>query len=245
VISRPSSPRPELVELRIADPAERWEALGFTVEDSHADVGGVRLRFGAPGTGIAGWTIRGIEPTSEIDGLPTAVEPEASGPRARQRRATGQLPPTSEHPNQAAAIDHVVVTTPDFDRTAVALEAAGMPLRRIRETPRLRQGFRRLGPAILELVELPEAPDGPARFWGLVAIVPDLPALQERLGDRLGTARDAVQPGRRIATVQDVAGLGLAVAFMTPEPAEPGEPRDHRASPTAEATRSRLDTLDP
>jgi hypothetical protein len=213
VITRPSSPRPELVELRIADPAERWEALGFAVGDSHAVVGGVRLQFGAPGIGIAAWTIRGIEPTTEIDGLPTAVEP-----------TTGSPPPTSEHPNQAAAIDHVVITTPDFDRTAGALDAAGMPLRRIRETARFRQGFRRIGPAILELVELPEAPDGPARFWGLVAIVPDLGALQDRLGDRLGTARDAVQPGRRIATVQDIAGLGVAVAFMTPEPREPPEP---------------------
>jgi sensor domain CHASE-containing protein len=77
--------------------------------------------------------------------------------------------------------------------------------------------FRRLGPAILELVEAIDAPAGPARFWGLVVVVTDLEALAARLGDRLGSIRDAVQPGRRIATVRESAGLGQAVAFMSPE----------------------------
>ena len=31
-----------------------------------------------------------------------------------------------------------------------------------------------------------------------------------------GTPREAVQPGRRIATIRPAAGLGPAVAFMTP-----------------------------
>jgi hypothetical protein len=93
-----------------------------------------------------------------------------------------------------------------------------MELRRIRHAPGgFRQGFRRLGPAILELVETPEAPDGPARFWGLVVNVTDLGALAERLGDRLGPVKPAVQPGRHIATLRESAGLGQAVAFMSVE----------------------------
>jgi hypothetical protein len=85
-----------------------------------------------------------------------------------------------------------------------------------------RQGFRRLGPAILELVELigPTAPprDAPARFWGLVVIVDDLDALAERLGpERCSEPRDAVQPGRAIVTLRSAAGLSPALAFMTPE----------------------------
>jgi hypothetical protein len=128
-----------------------------------------------------------------------------------------EVPP---HPNGAVALDHVVVITPGFDRTASALEQAGMPLRRIRRAPGGgRQGFRRLGPAILELVEAPDLDDGPARFWGLVVIVPDLDALALRLGERLGEVRPAVQPGRWIATVRPPAGLEEAVAFMTPDPA--------------------------
>jgi hypothetical protein len=78
--------------------------------------------------------------------------------------------------------------------------------------------FRRLGPAVLELVEVDDAAPGPARFWGLVVIVADIEALAARLGDRLGSVREAVQPGRQIATLRESAGLGQAVAFMSPEP---------------------------
>jgi hypothetical protein len=109
--------------------------------------------------------------------------------------------------------------TPNFERTAAALASAGMPLRRVREAPGgIRQGFRRLGPAILELVEARDVRERAARFWGLVVIVRDLDALAERLGEQLGTIKDAVQPGRRIATLRASAGLGEAVAFMSPEP---------------------------
>jgi hypothetical protein len=110
----------------------------------------------------------------------------------------------------------VVVVTPDLDRTAAALEAANMPLRRIREVGSpgdpnaFRQGSRRLGPTILELVEAKAAPPGPARFWGLVVVV-------DALADRLGTIRPAVQPGRRIATLRSHANLGQKLAFMDPE----------------------------
>ena len=80
-----------------------------------------------------------------------------------------------------------------------------------------RQGFRRLGPAILELVQARDAPPGPARFWGLVVVVTDLERLARDLGDRLGPVHAAVQPGRRIATLRPSAGLLQAVAFMDPE----------------------------
>ncbi len=101
-----------------------------------------------------------------------------------------------------------------------------MPLRRIRvvggdprEDPAaFRQGFRRLGPAILELVEAKRAPAGPARFWGLVVIVDDLEALAERLGSQVSPPKPAVQPGRRIASLRASAGLSPRVAFMDPEP---------------------------
>ena len=59
------------------------------------------------------------------------------------------------------------------------------------------------------------APGAPATFWGLVFVVADLDAAGAVLGDRLGPARDAVQPGRRIATVRREAGLGLPVALIT------------------------------
>lgn len=197
--------RPELAALQIADAAPAWAALGFTVTDDGVVVlGGVELWLDAAGRGITGWTLRGLARRGDIDGLATG-------------ETTDPSPAAVEHPNGATGIDQVVVTTPDFDRTAAALQDAGMPLRRIRDAGGFRQGFRRLGPAILELVEVPHGPAGPARFWGLVVVVPDLEELRRRLAPLVGEARDAVQPGRHIAALTREAGLSLRVAFMDPE----------------------------
>jgi hypothetical protein len=69
-----------------------------------------------------------------------------------------------------------------------------------------------------EGTKLAADPGGPARLWGISFLVPDLDATAAALGDLLGTPRDAVQPGRRIATLRREANLGPAVAFMTPGP---------------------------
>ena len=193
-----------LVGLRLGDAPQRWSALGFAVHGDVLTLDGVHLQLGAPGRGIVAWALD--DRNEEIDGLPMM----SAAP-------TGQ---PVEHPNGAVGLDHVVVLTPDFDRTSAALDSAGLPLRRIRhvESGNFRQGFRRIGPCILELVEARDAPAGPARFWGLVVIVEDLGALAKHLGDRLGQIKPAVQPGRRIATLSRDAGLGTAVAFMDPEP---------------------------
>jgi hypothetical protein len=199
-----SSTRAELVALEVGDPPEAWEALGFSVSPDRAiELGGVRLQLGADGGGIVSWTLRGIDRTDAIDGLPTRVIDQSVA-----RDVAGS------HPNGAIAVDHVVILTPDFDRTAAAVAAAGMPLRREAERNGARQGFRRLGPAIMEIVQAPDV--GGTRFWGLVVIVSDLDALAERFGDLLSEIRPAVQPGRRIAPLRSKAGLGPAVAFMDP-----------------------------
>jgi hypothetical protein len=201
------SGRPELTELHIADPPERWEALGFAVDDHQMTLGGIQVHLGAQGRGITRWAIRDIPHTDAIDGLPTT---SASPPR--------KPPFPTTHPNGATGIDHVVILTPDFDRTSKALEQADMPLRRVGDAGNLRQGFRRLGPTILELVEAEAVPEGPARFWGLVVIVTDLQVLASRLADHLGPIKPAVQPGRRIATLRPSAGLTPNLALMTSEP---------------------------
>jgi hypothetical protein len=199
------APRAELAALQVADSPDAWEALGFTVSaDGMIVVGGVELWLDAAGHGITGWTLRKITVHHDIDGLPTGVTSDPASPD------TG-------HPNGALGLDHVVVTTPDFDRTATALEDAGIPLGRVRQVGEIRQGFRRLGPAILEIVEAPKMPVGPARFWGLVVIVADLESLKGRLAPHVGEIRDAVQPGRRIATLSQRAGLSPHIAFMDPE----------------------------
>lgn len=213
-----------LVALTVHDDPAAWRSAGFSVDgDGLCRVGAVVLRLVAPPDGrrpgVAGWSFAGLggtggeidEGTSgEIDGIPTTDGTAPSGP-----------PPT--HPIGVTTLDHVVVTTPDLGRTVTALEARG--LRTLRERPTdaggrpMRQVFLRHGEAILELVGPPEPSGaGPARFFGLAFTVSDLGASAERLGDDLGTVKEAVQPGRHIATVRAGAGLGLPVALMSPEP---------------------------
>lgn len=200
--------RAALVSLALSDPPERWRELGFTVEDSRLRVGQVGIALGSPGTGIVGWRLDGLPADApQIDGL--AWSAPAGGDPSGWPAA---------HPNGAVGVDHVVVVSPDFDRTSAALERAGLGLRRVRDAGGFRQGFRRLGASILELVEAREAdPDAPASFWGLVVVVSDIDALATRLGARLGAVKPAVQPGRRIATLRDSAGISTKLAFMDPD----------------------------
>jgi hypothetical protein len=211
---------PTLDELTIADPPEAWRACGFEVDGDLCVVGETRIRLAgsAAGRGLAGWSLRDLDAT-ELDGLPT-VRSDRPPPDA-----------SSSHPNGVAGLDHVVAITPDLDRTVAALEAAGLDLRRLREEPTPagapRQAFFRVGAPILEVVqEPPEAVERaggdsgrPAFFWGLAFATPDLDASLATLGDRAGEPRDAVQPGRRIATLRRAAGLGTPVALITPAPA--------------------------
>jgi len=209
-----AEPRPQIGELVVSDDPERWRALGFRVDDGQSRVGTVTIRFISDDRpGLIEWTLRGVE-AGDLDGLPT-------GPAGDPPEAPGPV-----HSNGALLLDHVVVNTPDLERTTRVLEAAGMERRRVREMGEgddaVRMGFFRLGEVILEVVESAESrtePDAPARFWGLVVIVDDLDDFARGAGDALGEVRDAVQPGRRIATVKRDAGLALPVAFMTPEPA--------------------------
>jgi hypothetical protein len=190
-------------QLAIGADASNWAEAGFAIAGDGARVGEVALRF-TGGDGIRGWRLEGIE--GEVDGLP-AVPPAEVGPRAGQ------------HSNGVTQIDHIVVLSPDLERTTRALEERGVERRRLREVDTddgpIRQGFFRLGEVILEVVGHPRAEPGAALFWGVTFAVEDLDACAELLGDRLGSIRDAVQPGRRIATVRGAAGLGLPVALIT------------------------------
>ena len=198
---------PELAELVIADPPDAWRELGFEVdEQDHLDIGGVRIRLGGGGSGITAWSLMRVNAMGSIDGLPSPV-PRVLYP-----------PPFKTHPNGATGIDHIVILSSSLDRTAAALERAGVELKRTQESERGRMGFRRLGPAVLEVVQRDELESDEARFWGLAVVVISLEEIAERLGDRLGPINDAVQPGRRIATLRADAGLSVPLAFMSPEP---------------------------
>lgn len=221
-------PAPTIDELTLADDPDHWSALGFTVLDEGCQLGAVWLRFtgataasrGPAAPGIVGWSLRDIAST-ELDGLPTTIS-------ERPVLAT----PAQVHANGAMAIDHIVAASPDLDRSTVALQAAGLDLRRVREEPTPagapRQAFFRLGAEILELIQEPEqviasSTQGeraggrghPARFWGLAVVVDDIERAVALLGPHVSEARAAVQPSRRIATVRRSAGLAVPLALMS------------------------------
>jgi hypothetical protein len=205
-------------EILVGDPKEAWEAAGFSVDgDGTCRIGSVRVRLVGRegGKRILGWSLRDAPPArladGRLDGLPTT----ASG--------TAPAEP-AQHPNGALLIDHVVVLSPDLARTTAALEAVGVPQRGDRDTesygPPMRQVFFRLGEVILEVVGQPDtAGEGEPGFFGLAITVADLGAAGALLGEHLGTAKDAVQDGRRIATLRHrELGMSVATALMSPEP---------------------------
>jgi len=181
----------EAREVAVPDAPAGWERLGFAIDGGATQVGGVRIAFGAAQLEVAATGLAAERP----DGLALVGAGDA---------AAGEPP---EHPNGAVVLDHVVALTDDLRRTVDALGAAGLELRR-EQAP---MAFLRLGECILEVFEGTGAAAG---LWGLVVVVPDLDAL----GPLVGEPRDAVQPGRRIATVRREAGLQTALAFMTPRP---------------------------
>lgn len=208
-------------ELAIGDPPEAWAAAGFDVAaDGTTQVGSVRLRFVGRDTGkrILGWSLCGVAPDrvagGSIDGLATTV-----------LEAPAERGPEPDHPNGATYIDHLVVIAPDLHRTVTSLESIGLSSRGERQTDTygapMKQVFFRAGEVIIEVIGSPDqAGAGDAGFFGLAITVGDLDAVGELLGEHLGAAKDAVQPGRRIATIRHrELGMSVATALMSPEPA--------------------------
>jgi hypothetical protein len=197
--------RPPARVLQLGDPPEPWRALGLAVgPGGRLRVGDLGIELTGEGGGVLALEVEGMR-GERPDGLP--IMPAGAG---RTAPAEHQGP----HALGAVAVDHLVAFTGDVDRTAGALVDAGLDLRRRREPPAapVPQAFFNLATTVLELAEAHDPP----RFWGLTLVVSDLGAAAARLGSLLGGVRDAVQPGRRIAPVRREAGLGVALALMTP-----------------------------
>lgn len=206
-------------EIRVADEPSAWASAGFTVEGDLCRVGSVRIRLlgREAGRGAVGWSLRGVPASSYdelaegLDGLPTTVSEEAPCEPA-------------EHPLGVTHLDHVVLMSPDLDRTRAVLAGLGLDERRVRDAEMMgapmRQVFYKLGDVVLELVGSPDAHnDGPTTIWGLTHSVPDLDAAAARLGEAAGRVKDAVQPGRRITTLRGRGlGISVATALMSPRP---------------------------
>jgi Glyoxalase/Bleomycin resistance protein/Dioxygenase superfamily len=195
-------------ELEVADPADAWMQAGFCVDaGAVCRIGDVRIRLAGRGhgTGIIGWSLRGLpsdDSRHDLDGIPTT-------------RSDAVTAAPAEHANGVTAIDHIVLLSPDLHRTVASLAAVGVEPRRERDDQLggrpIRQIFFRLGEVIIEVVGPPEtASEGPSTLWGVTYVVADIDATAAYFGDRTAPVKEAVQPGRRIATLRHHE-LGMSV----------------------------------
>ena len=227
-----------LISLTVADDPGTWAAMGFTVADATVRIGSLDLVLTGADVvaasdvadvvkrGITGWTFASADKCpSEIDGIAVTQAPPGV-----DREVSVAL----THPNGVCAIDHLVVSTPNLDRTIAAFEQAGLECRRERErtyddNPRntMRQAFFWLGdvskPSERILCEVvgPKVPDPtksnrPSSFFGLALTSEDIDFTATAMGDLLKPPVTAVQAGRRIATVRSSAGSSVPIAIMSP-----------------------------
>ncbi|MGU3500640.1 glyoxalase [Mycobacterium sp. C31M] len=202
-----------VAELLVADAPQSWTQAGFTVDtDDTCRVGGVRIRLLGRdgGTGIVGWSLRGLPPgIDQLDRIATSTSTLPVGAPAA-------------HANGVTAIDHLVLMSPNLARTVAALAGTGLQPRRERDTDLgghpIRQIFYRLGEVILEVVGAPDgAGDGPAELWGITHVVADIGATAAYFGDRTARVKDAVQPGRRITTLRHKEfDMSVRTAMISP-----------------------------
>ena len=169
-------------EFEVADPADAWTRAGFSVDsDAVCRIGGIRIRLTGcgRGTGIVGWSLRGLPSDGslhDLDGIPTT-----------RSDAVAAMP--AEHPNGVLAIDHVVLLSPDLRRTVESLTTVGVEPRRERDGQlsgrSIRQIFFRAGEVIIEVVGSPETTgEGPSTLWGITYVFADIDATAAYFGDR-------------------------------------------------------------
>ena len=215
----------QLQTVVVGDQPAAWERAGFVMHGATTRIGSTTIVCRPEaGPGIVAVAIDGL--TEPIDDLPLGAA------------VVDAPPPTQPHTNRVTGFDHLVALSPSIDRTSTALQRAGLERRRSRkfafDAETRRQDFFWLGDVILELAGVvaatgaspgsepdssPEsdAPDEPASFWGLALECDHLDAAAGELGAGLGRIKDAVQPGRRIATIRtQELGLSVPIALMSP-----------------------------
>ena len=174
-------------------------------DENHGDTGAAPAATSDTGAGIVGWSLGGLPSDlslDDLDGVPTTRSGAATATPAA-------------HANGVTAIDHVVLLSPDLNRTVESMAGVGVEPRRERDAELggrpMRQIFFRFGEVIIEAVGSPDtASEGPATLWGITYVVADIDATATFFGDRTSPVKDAVQPGRRITTLRHQE-LGMSV----------------------------------
>ncbi|NLA37396.1 MAG: hypothetical protein GX868_17160 [Actinobacteria bacterium] len=220
---------PAVIEVHVPGSINTWADLGFDVTEGVVALErcSVRPAMERLALGIA---TSGPKRGGTAAGASRELPAHWLGiPLVKVHPHTRSASTPSPHRNGVRGVDHIVVMTTDLDATVAAIHSMGWEIRRQRPTTMLGfevvQLFVWAGAALLEVVCASE----PNEFirepvlWGVSLAADDLDATVEFLGERIGAPRDAVQKGRRIATVRRRGtDLGLEVAIMSPHRQEPG-----------------------
>lgn len=220
-------PGPSLIELDLPGSPTTWSDLGFVVVDDRITLDNLVLVVGSPEPRLA------LDPVPDGvgDWLGLPVRP-ISGQRhggqtsADEAGTTSATSATTATPNRITGVDHIVIMTPEERSTVESIAMLGWEIRRERLSTIAGvdavQRFVWAGAVLLEIVtpvarnqESDEEPVA-AQVWGVSFASSDLDETVSFLGPRSGPPRAAVQPGRRIATLQrGVVDHRLHVAIMT------------------------------
>ena len=165
--------------------------------------------------GLAQPAVKAEMLSSGLPGVVTAAAPINLDIESR-RQSLAQLCGTNA--NTVEYLEHVVVMTPVLDDAIAALEAIGVPCKRIREVGNgARQAFFKLEQTVLEVVG--PATRGRPGCWGLALMCSDIAqavATARANGLQATEPKLAIQGGQ-IARIVDPLD-GVAIAFMQPGP---------------------------
>ncbi len=204
-----------IAELVIGGSTDPWAAIGIHFSsDGRINAGNTWLHCNTQmPPGLHSWVLCDApQAVSSIDGLTTTYVDDVPALNLASTDAA-----SDSFQLTIVGVDHVVVNTPDPQRTSDALVGVtSAPLKRVRDAGNgVQQWFHRLGGVIVEIVSPPQTLEGPAAFWGMVFTVDDLEAVFNHVGpDVLSPPKPAVQPGRKVATFRSAAGLGVPCALM-------------------------------
>ena len=205
----------------VNDSIRAWRQLGFTVHECGClRLNEMTIKLNSEvqegcKRGVSGWAFSGLLPDIDsIDGIPIDGSVSCDCNRA------GKSDESVDHENGVFEIDHIVIKTCNWKELDNTFRRIGIANKRSRvdEKTGTRYMFYRPSKTILEVIDrndgsIPVA----AKIWGITFSCRDIDATHNFLSDVTKTPWQAVQPGRRITTLQSgKRDVSIALAFMSP-----------------------------
>lgn len=209
------------------DSPDSWRAAGFAVNgahNKHCKFGSFRIWF-EPNTsvdvhkGFTAWSFANLDKdVTSICAVPVVPQPEID-----------LHSPSSEHPNGAISVDHIVIKSNNSHWIEREFRQVGILKKRemFSEKLKMNQAFYRPKSTIIEVISDVKYDDEKlnlepqAYIWGITFVTRDIHLTHQLLPHLTKTPWAAVQPGRKLTTLNSFsAGLTTRIAFITPHVSE-------------------------